>query len=278
LLDLGAPRGIRAESGGLSDWSRPRSRLSVVLPTLNERENLVWLLPELLSGLPTLAELIVVDDSSRDGTAELVATFAARDSRVKMLERRAPASLAASLRDGIALCSGELIGWMDADGAIAAEDFQRLVGAVEGGADLAIASRFVPGGWIKGQRSDGILGRAQALGNLRNSPESRAAVAASMLLNLALIPLLTGEGAHDYTSGIVVARRSAFDGLEIFGQHGEYFIRLIVAARRAGLAVVEVGYRIRPRRFGQSKTADSTWRLVRHGVRYLGAAIRARRK
>jgi dolichol-phosphate mannosyltransferase len=275
---MGAPRRIPAESGGLSGWSPTRSRLSVVLPTLNERENLVWLLPELLSGLPTLAELIVVDDGSRDGTAELVASFAARDSRVKMLERHAPASLAASLRDGIAFCSGELIGWMDADGAISADDFQRLVGAVEGGADVAVASRFVPGGWIKGQRSEGILGRVRALGNLRNSPESGAAVAASMLLNLALIPLLTGEGAHDYTSGIVVARRSAFDGFEILGQHGEYCIELFVAARRAGLAVVEVGYRIRPRRFGQSKTADSTWRLVRHGVRYLEAAIRARRK
>jgi dolichol-phosphate mannosyltransferase len=253
-------------------------RLSVVLPTLDERDNLAWLVPELLSGLPTLAELIVVDDGSRDGTAELVASFAARDSRVKMVERHGPASLAASLRDGIAFSSGDLIGWMDADGAISAEDFQRLVGAVERGADLAVASRFVPGGWIKGQRSDGMLGRVEAFGNLRNSPESRVAMAASMLLNLALIPLLTGEAAHDYTSGIVVARRGAFDGLEILGQYGEYCIRLIVAARRAGLAVVEVGYHIRPRRFGQSKTAASTWRFVRHGVRYLGAALRARRK
>lgn len=253
-------------------------RLSVVLPTLDERDNLAWLLPELLSGLPTLAELIVVDDGSRDGTAELVASFAACDSRVKLFERSPPASLAASLRDGIALCRGELIGWMDADGAIAVEDFRRLVGAVEGGADLAIASRFVPGGWIKGQRSEGIRGRVEALGNLRNSRESAAAVAASMLLNLALIPLLTGEGAHDYTSGIVVARRSIFDRLEIRGHYGEYCINLVVAARRAGLTTMEVGYHIRPRRFGRSKTADSTWRLVRHGVRYLDAALRARRK
>src|SRR5262245_50271667 len=114
-------------------------RLTLVIPTLDERENLAGLVPELLARIPELVELIVVDDGSRDGTQELVRELKTRDPRVELLERAPPPSLTAALREGIAAASGDTVGWMDADRVIRVDDFARLLGALERGADMAVA-------------------------------------------------------------------------------------------------------------------------------------------
>ena len=81
------------------------TQLSVVLPVLNERDNLAELIPELCSALsPVLeaVEIIVVDDSSTDGTDLLLADLASRDARIRYVSRKGqPASLPDSLTDGV---------------------------------------------------------------------------------------------------------------------------------------------------------------------------------
>jgi hypothetical protein len=99
----------------------------------------------------------------------------------------------------------------------------------------------------------------------------------SWSLNALLLPWLLGTGVHDYTSGIVVARREALERLVLRGHHGEYMIGLWLQADRAGLRVAELGYRAQERVAGRSKTAASARRLLAHGARYLGAALVARR-
>lgn len=251
--------------------------LSLILPTLDERDNVERLIPRLLAELPELLEVLVIDDGSRDGTAELVEEMAAGDARVRLVRRQGTPGLCTAIRAGLERARGDLVGWMDADQAIGPGDVSRLIGLVRGGADVAIASRFAPGGRIKGQSADGTLGRLRALTRLRSSRDPWLGVALSWLLNAAVLPLVVGGGVHDYSSGILIAKRRALDGIKLRGDHGEYFVELwaeLVARRRR---VVELGYRVEPRRYGRSKTGNGPVDYARRGAKYLAAGRRARR-
>lgn len=252
------------------------NRISVILPTLDERENVAALVPALLTELPDIAEIIVVDDGSTDGTQAAVRSMGERDPRIFLIERRGRPNLTASLQAGIDAATSGIVAWMDADQSMSPSDLARLVREVRAGADLAVGSRFARSGGIKGQSRDGALGRLLALTSLGNSEDSWVGVALSWLLNGAVLPALLGDGVHDYTSGFVAARASALKSIRLDGEHGEYFIDLWMRARRAGLGIVEVGYVIKPRALGRSKTADNIADYARRGPRYITAAVAAR--
>jgi len=255
------------------------SALSVILPTINEAANLQTLVPALLDELPAIVELLVVDDGSTDGTLELIRELGASDPRVRVLERRGRPCLTAALQAGIDGTSAPLVGWMDADWSITPGDLARLHEVVaRGSAELAIASRFARRGRIKGQTQDGLLGRLKALVDLGDTEDSWLGVALSWGLNGVILPLLLGEGVHDYTSGVIVADRAALSAIELRGDHGEYFIDLLVRAKRAGFRIEELAYHVQPRRHGRSKTADNLADWQRRGRRYLAAAWRLRRR
>jgi dolichol-phosphate mannosyltransferase len=251
-------------------------RLTVILPTLNERENLERLIPGLLREVARLGELLVVDDGSTDGTREVVERFAAADARVRLIARADRPCLTAAIQAGIDAAGGDCVAWMDADLSMTPADLVRLADALGDGVDMVVGSRFVVGGAIKGQLEPGILGRLRGLVELGDTNDSRLSALLSWMLNAGLLPLVLGGGPHDYTSGFVVARRAVFDELRLRGDHGEYFIDLWVRARRLGFRIEEVGYRIRPRSYGTSKTADSLAMFWSRGRRYIAAAVRAR--
>jgi dolichol-phosphate mannosyltransferase len=253
-----------------------RSSLSLILPTLNERENIVRFVPALLADIAGIAEIIVVDDGSTDGTPEATLRLAQSEGRVRLHRRAGPPSLTRSIEEGISLARGELVGWLDADLVISPADYGQLVNVVRDGADVAIGTRFAPGGRIKGQELDGWLGRVLAMRNLRTTEDSWLGVLLSWGLNNVLLPPIVGAGVHDYTSGIIVARRSVLEGRRLEGQHGEYFIGLFATLLADGCTVVEVPYRVLPRRFGSSKTGQSLVEYLGRGRRYLEAGVVAR--
>lgn len=236
-------------------------RLTVILPTLDERDNLRRTVRGLLD-LPELEALLVVDDGSTDGTRELVLDLAARDPRVRLVPRDSDPGLARSLALGLALATTELVGWLDADGVIDAGDFARIVARVEAGADIAIGSRYRDGGRTKPLVKSGAR-------------DARLVTALSWALNAVILPALSGQGVHDYTSGIIVGRRAVLAALPLRGSHGEYFIELSSAALARGFRVEEVGYAPHARTSGHSKTAPDLRRLVARGVRYLAVAAQA---
>jgi len=252
-------------------------RLSLILPTLNERENIERFVPVLFNEVPEIQEIIVVDDDSRDGTPELVADMSAREPRLRLIRRSGAPCLTAAIQEGISEASGELIGWMDADLIILPPDVRRLIAAVRDGADVAIASRFVPGGTIKGQVYEGFVGRLHALRNLRTVEDPWTGVALSWMLNVLVLPVLVGLGVRDYTSGVVVFRRDVIRSIPLHGQHGEYFIELWAELLRRRCRVIEVGYKVQPRRYGRSKTGNNMADYARRGRAYISAGVRARK-
>jgi dolichol-phosphate mannosyltransferase len=124
----------------------PTDRVTVVIPTYNERENLAHIVPAVThQGY----RVLVVDDASPDGTGDLAKRLAADDPRVSVLHRHRKEGLGPAYAAGFdrALEDGaEIIIEMDADFSHDPTDLPRLVEAVDQGADVAIGSRYVPGG------------------------------------------------------------------------------------------------------------------------------------
>ena len=126
-------------------------RLVVTLCTYNERENIAKLVPEVLSALP-FADVLVVDDSSPDGTADVVRQLMSRDSRVKLLLRTTKEGLGAATIAGFQWAIDQDYDFvlnMDADFSHHPRYLPALSQCMQF-ADVAIGSRYVPGGSITG--------------------------------------------------------------------------------------------------------------------------------
>jgi dolichol-phosphate mannosyltransferase len=139
------------------------SRTLIVIPTFDEAATIVHVLRKARAALPT-ADVLVVDDGSPDGTADLVRAVASELGRVALLERADKRGLGSAYRDGFAYGlhrDYDVLIEMDADLSHDPATLPRLVRAIESGADLAIGSRYVPGGATSGwTRSRRLLSRA----------------------------------------------------------------------------------------------------------------------
>ncbi len=123
-----------------------KDMISVIIPTYNERDNITPLVERIhkaLSGHDY--EIVIVDDNSRDGTIEIAKGLASRYP-VKLYIRTKERGLATAVIHGIKQASGNIIGVMDADLQHPPEVLPNLYKAIENGADIAIASRYVKGG------------------------------------------------------------------------------------------------------------------------------------
>jgi dolichol-phosphate mannosyltransferase len=124
----------------------------VVVPTLDEAANIEDLLQRVRSALPA-ADVLVVDDGSRDGTPELAEAVGSELGQIRVWRRTGPRGLGAAYRAGFTLGLAEGYGvvvQMDADLSHDPHELSALIQAVGAGADLAIGSRYVPGGATPG--------------------------------------------------------------------------------------------------------------------------------
>jgi dolichol-phosphate mannosyltransferase len=224
---------------------RPKnSKVSIIVPTYNEKEHIASLVEALYSQIAAPLEVIVVDDASPDGTADVVAGLQFPGLR---LIRRKARGLAAAFHRGILEADGDILGWMDADMTMPADVMNQLVEQLDDN-HIAIGSRYVQGG------SD-------------NRHSLR--VVASRAVN-ALARVVLGGKVMDYDSGFIAIRREVFDYVTLmpFG-YGDYFIEFIYDAYRAGLKIKEVGYAFRDRSVGISKSAPSLLGFFVMGLRYV---------
>jgi dolichol-phosphate mannosyltransferase len=126
------------------------SKLSVIVPTYNERENLKKLVKKTFSSLKGLKfELIIVDDNSPDGTGKLADELASKHKNVKVVHRQGRLGLGTAILDGAKVADGEIMGVMDADMQHPPEVLRTMLEKAEAGADIVIASRYVKGGDVE---------------------------------------------------------------------------------------------------------------------------------
>ena len=120
--------------------------ISIIVPTYNERDNIVPLIERLSRTFANRNyEILLVDDNSKDGTVDIAAKLAEKYP-VKVLVRLSERGLATAVLHGFKYAKGNIIGVMDADLQHPPEVNAALLKAVENGADMAVASRYVPGG------------------------------------------------------------------------------------------------------------------------------------
>jgi dolichyl-phosphate beta-glucosyltransferase len=119
---------------------------SIVIPAYNEGERLGATLEKILAYVDRQgwdAEIIVVNDGSRDNTAELVRAFSAQDSRLRLVENPGNRGKGYSVRHGVLQARGEVIVFSDADLSSPIEEIPELLDALAAGADIAIGSRWL---------------------------------------------------------------------------------------------------------------------------------------
>ncbi|MFN7105527.1 MAG: glycosyltransferase [Pyrobaculum sp.] len=217
--------------------------VSIVVPTYNEAENLPELLERLHGALGGGYEVVVVDDSSPDGTGDVARRLGERyPVRVITRERR---GLSTAIVDGARAARGELVVVMDADLQHPPELVPELVRHAKNGC-LAVASRYVRGG---GVRHWPVFRRA----------ESRVAVMLARLL------LPEARGVGDPVSGFFAYRRECVAAIRPTGM---YKILLDVLTQCRPRCVVEVPYTFMKRPRGRSKLG------MRHVVDYVRQLMR----
>jgi dolichol-phosphate mannosyltransferase len=126
-------------------------KLALVIPTLHEAESLRGLLArvlQVLDGMDIPCEVLVVDDDSRDGTAEMVAEIARQDGRVRLLVRKGKTGLSGAILHGWQNTDAGILAVMDADLQHPPEVLPQLCKCLLEGRDLAIGSRYARGGGL----------------------------------------------------------------------------------------------------------------------------------
>jgi len=138
------------EGDTASSLARPASELTVVVPTLNERDNIVLFLEQLELALAGVAwEVIFVDDDSPDGTADAVRSIARHDGRVRCLQRIGRRGLSTACVEGVLASASPYVAVIDADLQHDERLLPKMLETLKNETcDLAVGSRYVEGGGV----------------------------------------------------------------------------------------------------------------------------------
>ena len=239
------------------------ARVCVIIPTYNEIDNLPTAVAGVRAAVPS-ADVLIVDDSSPDGTGELADQLAAADQQVHVMHRAGKEGLGAAYLAGFAwgLSAGyDVLVEMDADGSHRAIDLPALLDALEN-ADVVLGSRWVDGGAVVNwPRSREILSRG---GNLY----TRIALG---------IPL------RDATGGFRAFRAEVLTDLDLesVASQGYCFqVDLAWRAMQRGFRVVEVPITFVERQQGTSKmnraiVVEALWRVTQWGAAHRARQVRS---
>jgi dolichol-phosphate mannosyltransferase len=211
-------------------------KTSIILPTYNEKGNIAELINTICSVLENdefQFEILVVDDDSPDGTADLVSKSFSHDRRVRLFLRKAERGLATAIKFGILHSTGDIIVVMDTDFNHDPRMLPQLIGLLRY-YDMIIGSRFVLGGGMQDKMR-------------------------YYLSEIYTIWLRFFLGIHikDKLSGFFSIRKSKLSEIDIdsvFKGYGDFFIRLLLKAQNNGYRMLEVPTFYQLRNTGESKT------------------------
>jgi len=242
----------------MDSMKQGKAQVSIIIPTYNESENIIQVLKSIGEHLPEdiAAEALVVDDNSPDGTGKIVEGYITDAHNeigytIEVIHRKTKSGLSSAILDGIQHSTGEIVVIMDSDFSHPPKIIPQLVEEIKTSkCDIAIASRFVPGGAINGWSTKRKLISKTAKG-----------IAKAGL----------GVNESDPMSGFFAFKRKILDGIK-FDAIG-YKMLLEILVKTKGAKVKEIPYTFTDRTRGSSKLDSSTmldyvksvWKLYRYG-------------
>jgi dolichol-phosphate mannosyltransferase len=234
----------------------------VIIPTYNEKENVRDILSHVM-GLEPPFEVLVVDDGSPDGTADIVRSMQQQEPRIHLLERKGKLGLGTAYIAGFkwALDRGyAYIFEMDADFSHDPDDLVRLYKAcAEGGADMSVGSRYTKGGGV----SDWAWNRVML------------SWCASLYVRTVL-----GMKVRDTTAGFVCYKAATLRAIDLEAVRfiGYAFqIEMKYRVKVAGLRIAEVPITFKDRTKGKSKMSANIFQEALLGVLLMRSTIRKKR-
>ena len=232
----------------------------VIVPTYNERENVKTLIPQILA-VPSEIEVLVVDDNSPDGTADVVSEMSKNDRRIHLLRRKEKLGLGSAYVAGFkyALSRPEIdcVFEMDADFSHDPSSIPKFLEAIQD-CDLVLGSRYLRGVTVV------------------NWPLSRLILSYSANL---FTRVVTGLPVHDATGGFKCFRRRVLESIELDGVRSDGYsfqIEMSFKCWKKGFRIKEIPITFVDRRVGTSKMSQKiiweavwlVWRLRLQGLFY----------
>ena len=235
----------RLETSGYRD-----DKLSLIVPTYNERDNLPILLERVRKALDGVNyEVIIVDDDSPDGTWIVAERFSRKFGNIKVVRRFRKMGLASAFLEGLDNAEGAFIGLMDADLQHSPELLNKMLDTVRAGADLAIASRYVHGGKVERLP-------------LHRRIISRGATALAHLL----LPKI--KAVKDPMSGFFIVKRGVIDGVKLSPRGFKMLLEILTKGNYNRVA--EIPYTFKSRKHGRSKLGSKElWNYLKHLYRLM---------
>ena len=205
-------------------------KISIVIPTFNEKESIPDLYLEICDAVPGKSdwEIIFVDDGSSDGSKDEIEKIISKDPKVKLISFYRNFGKSAALSEGFKHSRGDIIITMDADLQDDPAEIPNLINKINEGYDLV-------SGWKK----------------VRHDPWTKTLP--SKIFNF-VTRLLTGVKIHDFNCGLKAYRNSVVKSIEIFGGRHRYIPAL---AGQKNFSVSEIVVNHRSRKFGITKYGGS---------------------
>jgi len=210
--------------------------VSIVIPTFNEKENIEILIPEIKSLLHDMAhEIIIVDDSSTDGTIETIEELQKKFEHIRLIVRKDKRGIGSALIDGYNHAKGNIILSSDSDLSFKTADMLLLIEKLQEGSDIVVGSRHLQHNSYKmRQLSTKIKGVISRFGNKLNM-------------------WLTGIDIHDFTANFRAIKKEVWEKIDARDNSNFVLAEMLILAHFKGYRVSEVPVEFRERVYGESK-------------------------
>lgn len=210
-------------------------RISIVVPTYNEAENVADLVDQIDNALRGIEYEVIFMDDSTDDTPQAIQKIMTKNPHIWMKHRDTEKGLATAVLQGFSLAKGDYIAVMDADLQHPPVILRSMYAVMETGVDFCIPSRFIPGG------SDGGLG-----------PYRKLVSGVARYIGKIALPSL--RKISDPTSGLFMFRREVIDGADMRPMGWKIMVEVLATGTYK--TVVEIPYRFQARPAGESKLSS----------------------
>jgi dolichol-phosphate mannosyltransferase len=228
-------------------------KISMILPTYNERENINILIPSLETFFRRKKinhEIIVVDDSSPDGTADAARDMNRQYKNIRVIERKTKAGIGSAIRTGYNAGNGSILLSMDSDLSFNVSDIEKILSKFNEGYDMVVGNRHSKGGHYKATEKNIKVKRIiSKYGNK-------------------MTRFIVGLDLRDFSANFRGVRKDVWKKLETKDSTNSILLEMIVSAKSKGYNVGEVPVEFSERRYGVSKL-----NLSREAPKFLAKAL-----